>query len=199
MNPTHDPGRTGPAEISGSDAPSPRRDPRTITRPDRALHTHYLIQALFGLILFPIIYLPLYFKYRTLRYRFDDEGVSMSWGQFFQRETYLTYRRIQDIQVTRGVIQRRLGLADLKLQTASGGAGAEMKIEGIRDPDGLRDFLYERMRGATDREGDASGEGTGEGGAGGGGGGADGADEALRLLHEIRDELRRLAPRGRPE
>ena len=123
-------------------------DPRSITRPDPALRRYYFITSLFGGPFFPVIYLPLWFKYRTLRYRFDDDGVSMSWGQFFQKETYLTYRRIQDIQVTRGLIQRRLGLADLQLQTASGGSGAEMKIEGVCNPDRLRDFLYERMRGA---------------------------------------------------
>ena len=137
-------------------------DPRAITRPDPALHTYYLIISALGLILFPIIYIPYLFKYKTLRYRFDDEGVSMSWGRFFQRETYLTYRRIQDIQMTRGVIQRRLGLATLELQTASGGAGAEMRIEGIRHPERLRDFLYERMRGARGEDDGSSRAGLGE-------------------------------------
>lgn len=198
------------------DAPSPpppsrprARDPRSITRPDPALRTYYLITAAATLFLFPFVYLPLHFKYRTLRYRFDDEGVSMSWGRFFQRETFLTYKRIQDIRVSRGVIQRWLGLSELALQTASGGGNAEMKIEGIKDADALRDFLYERMRGARDGEeegGARSAEGlppgapgaigTGrlresEGGAGGVAGGA-AADEALALLVEIRDELRRV-------
>jgi len=107
----------------------------------------------------------------------------MSWGQFNQRETYLNYRRIQDIQVSRGLVQRWLGLADLQLQTASGGAGAEMTIEGIRNPERLRDFLYERMRGAGDENGEGEPVGEGAGGAG---------DEALALLREIRDELRLL-------
>lgn len=167
-------------------------DPRTITRPDPALNTYYLITSAFGLIFFPIIYLPLWFKYRTIRYRFDDDGVSMSWGQFFQRETYLTYRRIQDIEVSRGLLQRRLGLASLKLQTASGGSGAEMTIEGIRNPDRLRDFLYERMRGVD--QGADSREAAHTGRAVGAGGASD--DEALRLLEEIRDALR--AARGAP-
>lgn len=172
-------------------------DPRAITRPDPALHTYYLISSLFGLILFPFIYLPLRFRYVTLRYRFDEEGVSVSWGRFFQRETYLTYRRIQDIQVSRGVLQRRLGLATLELQTASGGAGAEMRIEGIREPDRLRDFLYERMRGgsagsAQARGGDGRVGSLDRGGAGpeGAGDTEGGSDEALRLLREIRDELK---------
>ncbi len=185
---------------------APMDDPRTITRPDPALHTYYVIVSLFGFILFPLIYIPYLFKYKTLRYRFDDEGVSMSWGRFFQRETYLTYRRIQDIQMTRGVIQRRLGLATLELQTASGGAGAEMKIEGIRQPERLRDFLYERMRGARDG-GDGALEAEGSRNPATPRAGASAADdrpsaagaEALALLHEIRDELRTLnATRSEP-
>ena len=190
-------------------AAPPRRplDPRSITRPDPALKTYYLITSAASVFLFPFVYLPLYLKYRTLRYRFDDEGVSMSWGRFFQRETYLTYKRIQDIRVTRGVIQRWLGLSELALQTASGGSSAEMKIEGIKDADALRDFLYERMRGARDDAGLEEGFGgdpgleAGAAGAGttatrpggrAGPGGPAAADEALALLVEIRDELRRV-------
>jgi uncharacterized protein len=190
-------------------------DPRSITRPDPALRTYYRITAAFSLVLFPIVYLPLHFKYETLRYRFDDDGVSMSWGRFFQRETYLTYKRIQDIRVTRGLLQRWLGLSELALQTASGGGNAEMKIEGIRDADALRDFLYARMRGAQDEggvdEGEAGDRQAGDRQAGqraaGGPGEGDAspvtagaaaptdspfADEALALLVEIRDELRRV-------
>ncbi len=99
-------------------------DPRAITRPDPALNTYYLISSLAGLIFFPFIYVPLLLRYRTLRYRFDEAGVAMSWGQFNQREIYLTYRRIQDIEVRRGLLQRWLGLANLQLQTSSGGSGA---------------------------------------------------------------------------
>jgi len=192
-------------EQTGAPA-SPRRplDPSSITRPDPALNTYYLFTSALTLFLFPFIYIPLLFKYRTLRYRFDEEGVSMSWGHFFQRETYLTYKRIQDIRVSRGVIQRWLGLSELALQTASGGSSAEMKIEGIKDADALRDFLYERMRGARDGgetgdEGGGVGRGpegaplTGSGNpAGMAAPGAAVADEALALLVEIRDELRRV-------
>jgi uncharacterized membrane protein YdbT with pleckstrin-like domain len=31
--------------------------------------------------------MPLYFKYETLRYRFDEEGMSMSWGILMRRQT----------------------------------------------------------------------------------------------------------------
>ncbi|MHC4948750.1 MAG: PH domain-containing protein, partial [Planctomycetota bacterium] len=81
-------------------------------------------------------------------------------------------------------------LATVAVQTASGSAGAEMSIEGIRNPEALRDFLYGRMRGARDESGD--GGGVGEPGA------AAPEDEALDLLREIRDELRRRRS-ARPE
>src|SRR5690348_3536787 len=50
-------------------------DPRKITRPDRALMMYYFIVSLPSIL---VALLPLFFKYETLRYRFDDEGVSMS-------------------------------------------------------------------------------------------------------------------------
>ena len=56
--------------------------------------------------------------------------------------------RIQDIHVNRNLIQRWLGIASVSVQTASGNAMPEIILEGITDPDSVRDWLYERMRGA---------------------------------------------------
>ena len=43
------------------------------------------------------------------------------------------------------------------MQTASGNSGAEMSIEGIREFETVRDFLYSKMRGVKDHEHDRSG------------------------------------------
>ncbi len=144
-----------------------------------------------------IIALPLqFFRYHTLRYRFDDEGIAMSWGILFRREIYLTYRRIQDIHVTRGILQRWLGIATISVQTAAGSSGADMQIEGIREYDALRDFLYRKMRGAHAHEHpQALAAGAAQEGAGlhAGAPAVPGAsDEALALLRQIRDELQRM-------
>jgi len=161
-------------------------DPHAIERPDPALWTYYVIITLFTVFGFPFAIWPMLFKYKTLRYRFDDKGVSMSWGILFHREIYLTYRRIQDIHVTRNLIHRWLGLASVAVQTASGTSGAQMTIEGIRNPEALRDFLYDKMRGARgEADETASGDSAGASGKAG-------ADEALQLLREIRDDLHRL-------
>src|SRR5947209_7820925 len=120
---------------------------RALERPHRALWTYYIITSLFtgpGIV-FTLPYL--YFRYHTLRYRFDAEGIHMKVGILFRREINLTYARIQDIHLRSGIIQRWLGLANVEVQTASGSSGAELVIEGFKNYEAIRDFLYTRMRG----------------------------------------------------
>jgi putative membrane protein len=169
-------------------------DAMSITRPDGVLMTYYFLASLLAGPFFFIPLLPLFFKYETLRYRFDDSGISMRWGILFRREIHLTYRRIQDIHLTRNLIQRWMGLATVGIQTASGSAGPEMSIEGILEAEELRDFLYTKMRGARGLS-DPAAAGP-EGGATEGGGDA---DEALALLREIRDLLQERSGAGRAE
>ena len=149
------------------------------TRPVGALATYYLIISLAALPLFPVFWLFRMFKYWTLEYEFDDEGISMKWGVLWRREILLTYPRIQDIHLTRGIVQRWMGLANLSIQTAGGSAAPEMVIEGAPDPEGLRDALYLRMRGANKTP---SQETPGRSGSD--------SDQVLSLLTEIRDLLR---------
>jgi putative membrane protein len=126
------------------------RQIRAISRPDKALWTYYILAALAFPPAFPVLIVYLYFRYHTMRYRFSDDGISMSWGILFRREIIVNYARIQDIHLKSNVVERWLGLARILVQTASGGHGAEMTIEGIKQFEALRDFLYERMRGVKD-------------------------------------------------
>ncbi|MBA2432948.1 MAG: PH domain-containing protein [Chthoniobacterales bacterium] len=174
-----------------------------LERPDPSLWTLYLLRALLTGP-FVVFLLPLYFfRYRTLRYRFDEEGIHMRVGVLYRREVNLTYARIQDIHLQSGVLQRWLKLADIQIQTASGAAGAELVIEGFKEFEGIRDFLYTRMRGTRSGSGarpdeppplpHASTPGDEE--------------EMVTLLLHIRDELRhtrelleqRNATTGRPD
>jgi uncharacterized membrane protein YdbT with pleckstrin-like domain len=121
----------------------------SITRPHPRLLTLYFLQALGTLLGFPFVFLPLFFRYHTLRYTFNNEGISASWGILFKREIHLTYRRIQDIHVSRNLIERWLGIGKVEIQTASGSASAELTIEGMEHYAAVRDFLYGRMRGTS--------------------------------------------------
>jgi putative membrane protein len=122
-----------------------------VRRPRRALLGYYALQSILtGPAI--VVVLPFrFFRYRTLRYVFDPDGVSMRWGILFRREVSLTYSRIQDIHLLSNVVERWLGLGRVQIQTASGNAAAEMTIEGLPDCDRLRDELYVRMRGARDQ------------------------------------------------
>lgn len=122
---------------------------RQIEQPDESLMAYYLLACLRGGPGFPVVLLLDFFRYRTLRYRFDDEGVSMSWGILFRRQVNLTYARIQDIHLHSNIVERWLGLAKIEIQTASGSSDAEMTIEGVKNFLEVRDFLYSRMRGAA--------------------------------------------------
>jgi membrane protein YdbS with pleckstrin-like domain len=119
--------------------------------PDARLLKYYLLGSLLIGPFFWVILIPSYFRYHTLRYRFDEEGVSMRWGILFRREITLNYARIQDIHLTSNIVERWLGLAKIQIQTASGSASAEMTIEGLPEYEAIRDFLYIRMRGARER------------------------------------------------
>lgn len=118
-----------------------------MARPDKNLLPLYIIYALMTTIAFPFTMLPLYFKFKTMKYRFDAEGVSVSYGILWRRESYTTYSRIQDIHVSRNIAERWLGIGTVDIQTASGSSTSEVSIVGVRQYEQIRDFLYARMRG----------------------------------------------------
>ncbi len=124
-----------------------------IERPAPVLLTYYVLASLLLGPLFLVLLVPLYFRYHTLRYRFDEEGISMRWGILFRREINLTYARIQDIHLRSNVVERWLNLARIEVQTASGSSGAEMTLEGLLEFEAIRDYLYTRMRGSDARRG----------------------------------------------
>jgi uncharacterized membrane protein YdbT with pleckstrin-like domain len=130
--------------------PATDRQIMALERPDKALWTYYLLGCLVIPPLFPILVLPAWFRYSTMRYKFTDDGISMSWGILFRREIIVNYARIQDIHLRSNFVERWLGLARILVQTASGSSSAEMTIEGIKEFEQLRDFLYSRMRGVKD-------------------------------------------------
>lgn len=121
-----------------------------ITRPIDSLLTYYVLKAAATLLGFPIVMPVLYFRFHTMRYQFSDEGIRMSWGIIFRHEVVLNYARIQDIHLRSNAVERILGLARIEIQTASGASESEMILEGLTDPEAMRDFLYSRMRGAAD-------------------------------------------------
>jgi putative membrane protein len=125
-------------------------------RPARALLFYYILRAFSTRPGFVVMLPLLFFRYHTLRYDLDAEGITVRWGVLFRREVTLTYARIQDINLVSNLIERWLGLGRVQIQTASGQSDAEVTIEGLHDFEVVRDELYRRMRGARDLLGDTA-------------------------------------------
>jgi uncharacterized protein len=154
-----------------------------IERPHPDLWKYYLLGCVAIPPAFPFLVLPAWFRYSTMRYQFTDEGISMRWGILFRREIIIHYARIQDIHLRSNFVERWLGLARVLVQTASGNAGAEMTLEGLKEFEAVRDFLYSRMRGVKDGTAPRSSSATG-------GLSATDQQELAAALREVAAELR---------
>ncbi len=164
-------------------APIDENAVHAIERPDPRLLTYYILTSFLAGPGLPFLLVYQYFRYHTMRYRFDDEGVSMQWGILFHREINLTYARIQDIHLSSNILERWLGLARIQVQTASGNSGAEMTIEGVREFEMLRDYLYSKMRGTKGPAVDAAPEASSIHGAG---------DDLASVLRDVASEVHAL-------
>ncbi|HEX2163153.1 MAG TPA: PH domain-containing protein, partial [Thermoanaerobaculia bacterium] len=184
------PGVELPRDAASGEPDDAAFDVLAIERPHPNLLIHYFLSSLVLGPLFFVLFVPFYFRYHTLRYRFDEEGVSMRWGVLFRREIHLTYSRIQDIHLTSNLVERWLGLAKVQIQTASGSSKAEMTVEGRQDFEAIRDFLYARMRGMSDAP--RRGRPAAAVPAGGGAATAAADPELAGLLREVAAELRAL-------
>ncbi len=92
-------------------------------------------QALFiwGTVLLFMTLLPLYrFKAtRAISYSIRDHDLVLKSGLFWQKEVIQPIRRIQHVELTRGPLEKRLGLANVRLFSA-GTSGATFTIPGLR-------------------------------------------------------------------
>ena len=124
----------------------------TPIRPDERLLKYYFTYSLFWFVLFPVVFLAKYIRYRTLRYVFTDKEITMSWGGIQKQSISVSYERVQDIQLSSGPIERQFALAKVQLQTASGDASAEIVLEGFLNPGEVRDQLYRKIQHAKEPE-----------------------------------------------
>jgi membrane protein YdbS with pleckstrin-like domain len=87
-------------------------------------------------------------RYRHLRYRIDEVGITIRDGVFWRTCSALPRVRIQHTDVSQGPLQRRYGVADLKLYTA-GSRFTRIDLPGLenRVATALRDEL---QRGTDD-------------------------------------------------
>lgn len=120
------------------------------------------------LFAFSIILLHALFSFAVLRldyekrwYLVTDRSLRIREGVLTVREMTVTFANIQNLSITQGPIQRALGIADLKVETAGGGRGAGNKKElgpdlhtawfrGIDNAAEVKELIQERLRALKD-------------------------------------------------
>lgn len=98
--------------------------------------------------------------FRRFDYELTDDSLDIASGVFSRREREIPLRRVQNVDVTRSLVARLLGLAEVDVETAGGGSTeANLRFvsreEAARLQEEVRERRAARERGRTDR-GDAA-------------------------------------------
>jgi len=93
--------------------------------------------------------------YRRFRYEFTEDTFDVSWGVFNRREREIPYDRMQNVDISRNVIQRVLGLSAVNIETAGGGS-TEASINYVTSEaaDHIQSEIRTRKRAAGDDRAD---------------------------------------------
>jgi membrane protein YdbS with pleckstrin-like domain len=117
-----------------------------------------------GLVLVQTVfsYLMVRLDYELRWYKVTDRSLRIREGIWSVREMTMTFANIQNISVSRGPLQRLLGIADVEVQSAGGGGGGGKEsrgtavqmhrglFRGVDNAEEIRDRLRDRLRSYRD-------------------------------------------------
>ena len=119
------------------------------------LSTNLIIFFLFGIVLF-LILIEVYARlaYKFWKYEFTADQLRIERGIIWKRYSNIPYQRIQNVDITRGIIARLAGFSTVNLQTAgysAVGNGARMSTEGYIpavptiEAEKIREFVIKKI------------------------------------------------------
>jgi membrane protein YdbS with pleckstrin-like domain len=103
-------------------------------------------------------YLALRLEYDLHWYILTDRSLRIRRGIWTVQELTMTFANIQEIRITSGPLQKLLGIADVEVHSAGGGAGGSQAghpsarrqhvaaFAGVGNADEIRDRIVERLR-----------------------------------------------------
>ena len=99
-----------------------------------------------AVIVFTLYWLPLY--YRSIRYELTQTEITWRRGVWFRQNAIVPYSRITNVDILQGPVMRFFGISSLKIQTAGYSAqpNAELRLDGITDPETLRELIMGFVR-----------------------------------------------------
>jgi len=101
-----------------------------------------------AILLVVAVWIPLY--YASEVYRLTPTEIYWKRGVWFRQTGIVPYAKITNIDIIQGPLMRSFGISSLRLQTAgySGqNATAEIRLNGIEDPEQLRELILVHVRG----------------------------------------------------
>ena len=123
----------------------------------QTLYQNFLLYIA-GFMVFVIIIAFIWARlfYSSFRFQLSGDSYRAEWGVIWKRYVSIPYERIQNIDITRGILDRLLGLSHLHIQTAGYGAagarggGSEGSLPGldVARAEELRDELIRRAKGS---------------------------------------------------
>lgn len=114
---------------------------------ERILAVMFIPAALFSLI-----------RYWSLRYRFGSGEIVVNEGILNRKERHIPYTRIQNIDITQGVLMRAFGVAEATVETASGTEPeARFKVLSLAAIDDMRQRVFSERHAAAATEGQIAG------------------------------------------
>jgi membrane protein YdbS with pleckstrin-like domain len=98
-----------------------------------------------------LLWIPAF--YRSLEYVIKNELVKAKGGVFWRKRVTVPLNKITNIDITQGPLERMFGIGTIHIQTAGAGgtegSRAELKLLGIRDLEGIKDKIINRISGQT--------------------------------------------------
>lgn len=115
------------------------------------------IGILIYLVQIPITYAMVRLDFELRWYMVTDRSLRIRTGLASVQESTMSFANLQQVVVTQGPLQRLLGIADVRVQSAGGGGGdAEHKgggeslhtgvFHGVENAHEIRDLIIERLR-----------------------------------------------------
>lgn len=107
-------------------------------------------EAIFAFVIAPMAAGGAIFRYLTFRYRFDELDLVVRKGLIFRNERHIPYARIQNVDLVQNVLHRLFGVAEVRVQTASGGeAEATFRVLSIEAVEVMRAQIARERAPAT--------------------------------------------------
>jgi putative membrane protein len=97
---------------------------------------------------------------RRYTYQVTADTFDIQSGVVSRREREIPFERIQNVDIAQNVVQRALGIAEVRLETAGGGGGSEARLRYVtrQEATRLQELISERKRSGTERDPDATGD-----------------------------------------